>query len=119
MKPKILADQCIHSDFVNALRDTKFEVIHTSEVGLASATDAEIFNYAKTHDFTLLSFDRGFGKFCLLDKGHFGVVIVAVEKMSKRQIAKVTLEFFKKTPLKTLCGGLSIVEPSRIRKRSL
>lgn len=115
---KIFADHCVHTDLVEALRASGIKVVRALEVSLAKAPDQEIFEYAKVRDFVLLSFDKEFGDFSRFDpSGTAGIVIVYIEKMNKTQIIKGTVEFFKKATPESLKGELSIIEPSRVRKR--
>ena len=58
---KIFADECIHTDLIEALKINGHLVQTVHDVGLSGATDAEIFNHAVSNSLILLTFDRGFG----------------------------------------------------------
>lgn|SRR3989344_5712075 len=113
---KILADHCVHTDLIEALRMPNIKVVRASELGLAKASDNKIFDYAKKRGFVLLSFDKDFGNFSIFDPtGTSGIVIIYIERMSKEQIIKETVSFFKKTTAHSLQDKLSIIELKRVR----
>jgi len=116
--PEIFADHCVHTDLIKALQNAGFKVVRAQEVSLSKASDEAIFAYAKQNGLVLLSFDKGFGnlKQFAIDKSS-GVVIVEVERMSKRLIIERTTGFFKRTTSKALQGGLFIIKPARVRVR--
>lgn len=43
---KILADECIHTDLVSALKQADLDVLTASEVGLTAQTDEAVFTTA-------------------------------------------------------------------------
>lgn len=115
----IFADQCVHRDLVEALREKGFKVTPAWEVKLSKATDDEIFIYAQKHKLALLTYDRDFGDRTQFEIGKsFGIVIVEIEKMSGEMIVKRTIIFFKKYNAENLRGKIFIVEPSRVRSFS-
>jgi len=92
------------------------KVIRASEAGLGVSSDSEIFNYAVTNGYILLTFDRDFGNILRFEvKLSVGVVIIYVEDMSKEEIIKNTLNLFKQFSKSQLKGKLFIVEKNRIR----
>ncbi len=58
---KILADENVHIDIVNGLRNKGIEVLFVPEVGLSECADEEILEYSERHELILLSGDKDFG----------------------------------------------------------
>ena len=113
---KILADQCVNTDVVDALRKIGLAVEKAIEKRLEMATDEEIFNHILKTGQILLTFDKDFGNIIRFNiRRSQGVVIVYVEGMSRAEIILRTTEFFQKTKEKELKGGLFLIEPKRIR----
>ncbi|MEM1001270.1 MAG: DUF5615 family PIN-like protein [Bacteroidota bacterium] len=57
---KLLFDQNISPKILKKLPDDFSECEQVRFVGLEDASDLEIFDYAKTHDFTIVTFDSDF-----------------------------------------------------------
>ena len=58
---KILIDMNLTPQWVNFLTENNIESIHWSSIGPSDAPDTVIIQYAKTHDFTVLTNDLDFG----------------------------------------------------------
>jgi len=58
---KILADENVHSDIVQELRNSGYEVYFVPEIGLAGSSDEKILEYSEKHNLILLSGDKDFG----------------------------------------------------------
>jgi len=58
---KILADMNLSPGWVDYLIGNGIEAVHWSFIGSANAPDAEIFTYARKHDFAILTNDLDFG----------------------------------------------------------
>ena len=111
----ILTGQCINKDTILALK-SNFEVITTSDIGLRTAADSKIFDYAVTHKYVLLTFDKDFGNILRFDiKNSQGIVIIYIEDLPKEKIIKHTLHFFEKFDESHLKGKLFIVDRNRVR----
>ncbi|MBU1088381.1 DUF5615 family PIN-like protein [Patescibacteria group bacterium] len=116
MKARILVDQCVNIDVVDALRLGGYSVVRVSEIGMGMAADEKIFKFAEKNKMVLLTFDRGFGIFCLGNKKHGGVVIVLIDGLNRSEIADKVLKFFKGKTGGDLKGGLYVVG-KKIRAR--
>ena len=64
---KLLFDENLSSRLVGALADQFPDSSHVSLVGLASATDQEIWAYAREHGFTVISKDDDFRSLSLVN----------------------------------------------------
>jgi predicted nuclease of predicted toxin-antitoxin system len=58
---KILIDMNLSPKWADYLIKNGIEAVHWSIIGYHDASDAEIFSYAKEHDFTILTSDLDFG----------------------------------------------------------
>ena len=91
---KFLADECVNTDVVLSLREAGVDVLTVGEVGLIGSDDDIIFRFACEKKRTLLSFDRGFGDIFRFNiNKSFGVIIVMVGQMKKREIINIILGF--------------------------
>lgn len=116
---KILADECIHQDLIEALDNADFDILGPNETNLKGASDDSVFNFAVKSKRILLTFDRGFGNFFRFNIGKSaGVVVILINRMRKREIIKKTLAFFKNMRRKKLKGKLIIISKTKARIRS-
>src|SRR3990167_9559040 len=98
----VLADQCINRDVRDALRElSSITLTYTGDVGLATAPDLKVFEYARKHGFVLFTFDHGFGNIHDFDSAKTeGIVIAYVENFGRELLLRECKKFFKtQTPL--------------------
>ena len=113
----ILADQCINRDVRDALRTlSDIDLTYTGDIGLATAPDSEIFEYARKHKLVLFTSDHDFGDIRTFDPATTaGVVIVYVENFGRESLIREIKEFFERRTPKSLRGKGFIIEPGRVR----
>ena len=58
---RILADENVHIDIIEGLRQAHIEVLSIHDVGLAGHKDHEILEYSEKNNLVLLSGDKDFG----------------------------------------------------------
>src|SRR3989338_6965737 len=113
----ILADQCVNRDVRNALRSlSNVTLVYTGDVGLATAPDTRIFEYARENGHVLFTSDKGFGNpqdFNLARSA--GVVIVYVEDFGRASLVHECKEFFERRTQESLRGKGFIIRPGRVR----
>lgn len=63
---KLLLDQNLSRNLLGGLRDLCPDSTHVAAVGLATATDREIWDYAGTHGYTIVSKDSDFRQLAFL-----------------------------------------------------
>jgi len=63
---KVLLDQHLSPRLADRLQDLFPQTCHVSNVGLDSATDLEVWEYAKEEGFVLVTKDAGFSEISLL-----------------------------------------------------
>lgn len=113
---KILADECINTDIVLALRENGFDVLTAKEAGLAGKGDEDVFDFTCKSKRILLTFDRGFGDIFRFDiKKSFGIIILLIHNMSKSEIINITTTFFNTLQKRSLKGKLIIIAKHKIR----
>lgn len=56
-----LADENIHVDIINRLRQSNYEVLSVLDVSLAGQRDRDILSYSEEHNLILISGDKDFG----------------------------------------------------------
>jgi len=113
---KILADECIHTDLVNALRNAGLDVLTVNEAGLLGVPDKVVFQAGVEKKRIILTFDRGFGDIFRFNIGNSnGVVIVLIKQMSKEEILDISTTFFVSQKDRVLAGKLIIIGKSKIR----
>jgi predicted nuclease of predicted toxin-antitoxin system len=57
---KLLVDMNLSPSWVDRLAGHRFEAVHWSTIGAATAPDAEILTWAKEHQFVVITNDRDF-----------------------------------------------------------
>ncbi|MBU2635103.1 DUF5615 family PIN-like protein [Patescibacteria group bacterium] len=116
---KILADECIHQDLIEALEKTGFDILTVDKANLKGVSDDFIFDFAVKNKRILLTFDREFGDFFRFNiRNSAGVVIVLISRMQKREIIRNTITFFKNIYKDDLERKLVIIGRTRVRIRS-
>jgi predicted nuclease of predicted toxin-antitoxin system len=55
---RFLADENIHADIINRLRQSNYEVLSVRDVGLAGQRDSDILSYSEEHKLILISGDK-------------------------------------------------------------
>lgn len=113
---KILADECIHTDLVLALRQENFDILTVKESGLTGSDDATIYQKAEENGRILLTYDRGFGDIFRFNifKGS-GIIIILISQMSKQEIINITLAYFNLIKSTDIGGKLIIIGKHKIR----
>jgi predicted nuclease of predicted toxin-antitoxin system len=117
---RFLIDNALSPSMAEGLRKAGHEAIHVCELGMGTATDKEIMNYALTDNRVIVSADTDFGTLLALrdlSKPSF----VLFRRSDKRPIALLmqllsNLEQFAEA-LET--GAVVVIEDKRIRIRLL
>jgi predicted nuclease of predicted toxin-antitoxin system len=91
-------------------------VRHVVELGLATATDAEVFRAAQDSRSTIITFDEDFADQRLFPIGHhFGIVRLRVQPTTAEVTCEALARLFEIYKPASLVGKLVIVQTSRIR----
>lgn len=97
------------------------EVWHAADVGLAKASDEKIARWSRERDAVLVTKDLGFSNPHLFPAGaHHGLVILRVpSRYTAKQIKGVLRHFLTEATVDDLPGTITLVEPRRVRRRTL
>ena len=89
---RLLFDENLSARLVGALADQFPNSSHVNLVGLASATDLEIWVYAREHDFTVVSKDDDFRSLSLVNGAPPKVIWLRLGNGPTAEVARVLLE---------------------------
>lgn len=96
------------------------KAVHVRDVGLESATDEKIREYAAGTKAVLITRDLDFANIILHPiAAHYGVIVLRVPThFTAKRIISLMRIFFSKIKKTDLAGRLTILEPGRYRTRS-
>jgi len=116
---KFLVDQNVRFRAVLALRKTGYDIIHTSEIGLATTEDPFILNKSVVDGRVLITFDEGIGdhKETPLPAHHPGVIRLKLSPQSWQWVSKRLEQFLQTTNDEELKDKLVILYNDRVRIR--
>jgi predicted nuclease of predicted toxin-antitoxin system len=91
---RLLADENLHVEIVQGLRQAKYEVLFVPDIGLAGHKDQEILEYSEKNDLIVISGDKDFGG--LIEFGHLWghgkVILIRYRFINIRRIVQNILE---------------------------
>jgi|SRR6185312_899786 len=117
---KLLVDMNLTPRWADALVDAGFEAAHWSAVGLASAPDSEIMDFAVIHSYVVLTNDLDFG--AILAKTNAGrpsVVQIRGGDLSPEEIGTQVFEALRQLGSELEAGALVTVDPLKTRVKVL
>ncbi|HVW71565.1 MAG TPA: DUF5615 family PIN-like protein [Candidatus Paceibacterota bacterium] len=94
MRASFVCDVHIPPSLVKALRAEGFEALHAYEIGLGTATDATIWNYAGERNAIIVTKDDDFAKMSARKSGPF-VILVCLGNCGNRELRT---KFFSALP---------------------
>ena len=117
---KFLADMPISPKTVEFLRMLRHDAIRLNEIGMESAEDEEILEYAAKHDYVALTMDLDFGGL-LASKGLAKPSVITFRLVNPEvtRINNILTEMFEQIKEELIKGAMIIVEEFRIRIRNL
>ena len=117
---KLLSDMNLAPRWIKVLTQAGFEADHWSELGPGNAPDAEIMQYAKTHDQVILTHDLDFGAILAVTHGEKpSVVQIRAEDVSPDTIGPLIVAALRQMNAELEQGALLIIDPERSRLRIL
>lgn len=116
---KFLADQNVRFRAVLALRKLGYDILHTSEIGLARREDEFVLETAIADGRTLITFDEGIGDYreLPLPDHHHGVIRLKVHPQRWQWVSTRFEQFLQTTNAEELKDKLVILYNDRVRIR--
>ena len=113
---KILVDMNLSPKWAGFLLENSIEAIHWSSIGSHDASDAEIFTYAKIHDFTVLTGDLDFGFILAITHGKKPSVIqTRSDILSPDRIGNIVVNAIKLLHDDIIRGALVTIDQRKTR----
>jgi len=117
---KLLIDMNLSPRWVSFLAETGIQVVHWSTLGAHNAPDVEIMNYARAHDYVVLTHDLDFGTILAATHGEKPSVIqVRSDDVSPDSIGRQVVIALHQMASELEDGALLIIDPSCTRLRVL
>ncbi len=112
----LLLDQMLDADVARTLRQRGYDVVRTSEVGMARADDEEILDRAVREGRIIVTLDEDFGDWAVLPLSkHPGVIRIKVCVATTTQILAVLLPFLGESVHRVFRDRLVIVRKDSVR----
>lgn len=117
---KLLIDMNLSPKFIEILNNSGFDAVHWSSIGNPRSTDSEILNYAKIHNFVILTHDLDFGDI-LAATGAIApsVLQIRTQNVSTEYLSDILIKSLKKYRVNLEQGALLSVDETRSRVRIL
>ena len=117
---KFIIDNALSPIIAQGLVDHGFDAIHVREIGLTSATDLDIIEYALNNNRVVVSADTDFGTLLALNRS-IKPSFILFRRTDKRPSVLLELLLESLSVLKDdlECGAVAVIEDSRMRIRKL
>jgi predicted nuclease of predicted toxin-antitoxin system len=113
---KILVDMNLSPNWVDFLTKNGIEAAHWSFIGPPDAHDTEIFSYAKTHNFTVLTNDLDFGFILAITHGEKPSVIqTRTGALGTDRIGDIVVNAIRQLAADIEQGALITVDQHKVR----
>jgi len=113
---KILVDMNLSPSWSNFLIEKGIETIHWSSIGSHDSTDEEIFSFAKSNDFTILTSDLDFGFILAITNGKKPSVIqIKAGALSSKKIGGIVVSTIKLLTADIEQGALITIDAHKTR----
>lgn len=117
---KLLIDMNLSPRWAEILTNVGFEAAHWSTLGAYNAPDAAIMDYARTHNYTVLTHDLDFGAILAVTHGTKPSVIqIRAEDLSPAAIATPLIAAIRQMSAELEAGALLTVDTTLTRLRLL
>ena len=118
---RFLVDNALSPDVVRGLSAAGHDAIHVRDIGLGAADDSEIFDRAAADDRTVISADTYFGTLLAVRQESKPSVVLFRGATPRRPLDQVVLLLVNLPRVEDdlVAGAIVIIQPARIRIRSL
>ena len=113
---KILVDMNLSPLWADFLTRNGIEALHWSSIGPPYAPDSEIFTFAKTHDFTVMTNDLDFGFILAITHGKKPSVIqTRTGALGPDRIGEIMVDIIRRLTADIEKGALITIDPRKTR----
>lgn len=117
---KLLLDQGTPRSMAAMLRQTGWDVVHTGEIGLAEAADAEILRRAAVEERVVVTLDADFhAQLALAQASRPSVIRVRIEGLRAREFTGLLQSVIGQCQPELAAGAVVSVQAHQIRIRRL
>ena len=117
---KMLLDQGLPRSCVELLRRAGIDAVHTGECGLATASDAEILDFARSENRVVVTLDADFHALLQVSNAAGPSVIrVRIEGLRAQALAGVLCKVIEQCPNDLATGAMVSVQADRVRVHRL
>ncbi|MFQ5840027.1 MAG: DUF5615 family PIN-like protein [Candidatus Methylomirabilales bacterium] len=116
---RLLTDQDVYQFTVEFLRSLGHDVLRAKDVGLSSASDVALLDWARTEGRVLVTRDKGYGLITFLERReHGGIFLLRGNPATIQAVHDEFRRFFAEHPTIEMQSRLVVVEPGRHRIRA-
>lgn len=117
---KLLIDMNLSPRWVSELTGAGLEVEHWSKLGPCDASDEAIMEYARAHEYVVLTHDLDFSAILAATHGNKpSVVQIRADNVSPEAIGRQVAQALRQMGLELERGALLTIDPKRTRLRVL
>jgi predicted nuclease of predicted toxin-antitoxin system len=117
---KLLIDMNLSPLWIEFLADSGFESVHWSKIGLPTAPDTEILEYARANGLVVFTHDLDFGALLAQEKSRGPSVIqIRTQDVLPKAIGEIVVRALNAGRAHLDSGALVTVDPNRHRIRLL
>ena len=115
----LLVDEDMPRSLAVLLRAAGHDAVDVRDAGLRGAPDIDIFRYAQTHSYAIVTGDLGFGnELAYPPSSHCGVMVTRFPSdIPIQTLMQAIIDALQALSDATLKGSLVVIEPHRIRVR--
>lgn len=116
---KFLLDQNLSPKTTLFLRELGIEAIDVREIGLAGKEDDEIYDYAVSNAYVLITFDHEFGYKYVSRRDLEGLIIMRLHPQTIEEIHGLLRRFFSTFNVHKVRNSIIVLERHRFRIRKM
>ncbi|MBI2138732.1 DUF5615 family PIN-like protein [Candidatus Woesearchaeota archaeon] len=119
MKIRFLLDQNISPKVAAHIKKIGYGALELHEVGLRGKEDEEIYEFARTNNFIIVTFDHEFGFSFLSRKNLAGLVILRIHPQTYDRVVGTLDRALNKLSPSHFLGNIVVIQKNKIRIRKV